>query len=52
MRTLWKSYSYRHPLRFDRIIVDHAVRQPDRHVHFIIFLLTVIGFCLLMLASI
>lgn len=37
------------PLRLERIILEHAHRPKEYHLHFIIFLLAVIVICLLML---
>jgi prolipoprotein diacylglyceryltransferase len=37
------------PFAWDRIVVEHARRPKEYHLHFIIFLLAVIIFCLLML---
>ena len=37
------------PLKWDRIILEHARRPREYHVHMIIFLLVVIVICLAML---
>jgi hypothetical protein len=39
------------PLLLDRIIVDHARRPAQYPMHFIIFLLAVIVFCMAMIIA-